>query len=262
MKVALCVSPHPDDEILGAAGTLLALADQGWSVTNLAVSLGRSADHERRRAELDEATRRAGFANVVADPPIDISAAAAQDGDGVATAELIERLVVDRALEQQAALIVAPSPHDGHHGHELVGRAAWRAARRTGCRLWLWGLWADLPAPSLLVPVPEDSFALADHALDAHAGELRRTDYRRLFRARAEAQAVLGPELVFGFGTAGTGHRYCELLMEIGFDDGAAWLAAPRTLTDSELAPFEPAHPVDRLGTTPSPRRTIHGPDH
>ena len=47
----------------------------------------------------------------------------------------------------------SPSPHDGHHEHQRVGRAARDAvhARReaTPPRLWLWGLWADLPWPTL-----------------------------------------------------------------------------------------------------------------
>ena len=37
----LAVSPHPDDELLGAGATLMALRDAGWRVINLAASLGR-----------------------------------------------------------------------------------------------------------------------------------------------------------------------------------------------------------------------------
>ena len=53
-------------------------------------------------------------------------------------------------------------------------------------------------------------------ALAAHEGELRRNDYRRLVSARAELNASLGPELVFGFGSAAPpGLRYVELLTEV-----------------------------------------------
>jgi len=89
MKTAICVSPHPDDEILGASGALLALRDQGWGVTNLAVSLGRPLDVDRRRKELYEATARVGFANEVADPPINISSEADEESAVVAPEDFI-----------------------------------------------------------------------------------------------------------------------------------------------------------------------------
>src|SRR4051794_21331955 len=64
-RTALHVSPHPDDELIGAPATLMALRDASWRIVNLACSLGRAADRERRRAELQEACRRAGFELIV-----------------------------------------------------------------------------------------------------------------------------------------------------------------------------------------------------
>ena len=43
----LHISPHPDDELMGAPATLMALRDAGHEVTNLALTLGREADHGR-----------------------------------------------------------------------------------------------------------------------------------------------------------------------------------------------------------------------
>ena len=37
----LHVSPHPDDELVGAPGTLKTLRDHGWQIVNLAGGLGR-----------------------------------------------------------------------------------------------------------------------------------------------------------------------------------------------------------------------------
>ena len=48
----LHISPHPDDELVGAPATLMALRDAGHEVTNLALSLGRPEDHDRRRAAI------------------------------------------------------------------------------------------------------------------------------------------------------------------------------------------------------------------
>src|SRR6186997_2544712 len=69
----LHLAPHPDDEAIAAAATLLALRDSGHRVINLAVSLGRREQRTRRRRELAEACRRADFELVIHRPPLDIS---------------------------------------------------------------------------------------------------------------------------------------------------------------------------------------------
>ena len=62
--------------------TLMALRDAGWRIVNLACGLGRPAQHQRRRAELEEACRRAGFELLPCEPPLPLSA-----GDDLAAAE-------------------------------------------------------------------------------------------------------------------------------------------------------------------------------
>ena len=62
--------------------TLMALRDAGWRVVNLACGLGRPAQHQRRRAEVEEACRRAGFELLPCEPPLPLSA-----GDDLAAAE-------------------------------------------------------------------------------------------------------------------------------------------------------------------------------
>ena len=54
--------------------TLMALRDAGWRIVNLACGLGRPAQHQRRRAEVEEACRRAGFELLPSDPPLALSA--------------------------------------------------------------------------------------------------------------------------------------------------------------------------------------------
>ena len=144
--VVLHVSPHPDDECMGAPATLLALRDAGARIVNYACGLGRPADHERRRAELVEACRRGGLELRIADPPLALSR-----GDDLVAAEreLTSRLAsLCRALHP--AIVVSSSPHDGHHAHELVGRAVRDALAGSGTAWWMWGIWADLPFPTLL----------------------------------------------------------------------------------------------------------------
>jgi hypothetical protein len=102
----------------------------------------------------------------------------------------------------------------------------------------MWGLWADLPHPTLFVPFGDARLATVDHALAAHAGELARNDYPALVRGRALANRVLGAERVFGFGQdAVQAAPYAELLTELVRADGRWRAAAPRLLDEPEPLP-------------------------
>src|SRR3954453_19534766 len=142
----LHLAPHPDDELLGAPATPMALRDEGHEIINLACSLG--TEHERRRDELAEACRRAGFTLRLTREPVAMSSS-----DDMAAAQRSLEQELRLALEQTGGqLVISPSPHDRHHGHEVVARAAREVlARKPGQRWWMWGLWADLPLPSLLL---------------------------------------------------------------------------------------------------------------
>ena len=132
--------------------TLMALRDAGWRIVNLACGLGRPEQHEVRRGELEEACRRAGFDLLPCDPPLALSA----DDDLIASEVALVDLLARLLPELSPSLVCAPSPHDGHHAHELVGRAARRALEAYSGpvpHLWLWGVWADLPFPDAGRPV-------------------------------------------------------------------------------------------------------------
>ena len=206
---ALHVAPHPDDEVLGCGATLLALRSAGWRVVNLACSLGRPADHDRRRAELTQAVAVLGIEGVVAEPPVAMS-----QGDDLGAAESrVAGLVASIAADLDAQLIVSPHPDDAHHAHALVGRAV--SACPTGRRWWAWGLWRDLPAPTRYVPYGPDVLSRLAEALACHRGETERNDYQDLLRSRARLQAVVGSERVFGFGSGPAAPEpYADLLEE------------------------------------------------
>lgn len=235
----LSVSPHPDDELLGAPATLMALRDSGWRVLNLACSLGRPDERERRRAELTEACKRAGFDLTIPEGIPSIG----RDGDPVLAQAALADLIAAAAAEAGAVLIAGPSPHDGHHGHELVGRAIRDAVELRGGppRVMFWGLWAELPLPNLLVRFGAGRLAEIQRALAAHAGELARNRFDRLLAGRAAVSAVLGPERVFGYGTPGATDgqdQFAELLMDVHWGAGGGWrLAPPRALDRSQPLP-------------------------
>lgn len=228
MTTVLHVAPHADDELIGAPATLMALRDSGYRVVNLACSLGRPEEAGRRSEELAEACRRAGFTDERMSPPLgdrlgphDVTGAVEQASD--ALREAIGR--------HRPLLVVSPSPHDRHRGHEVVGRAVMSALGAgnddtPAAVWWMWGLWADLPMPTTITPFTEQRLTEILHALEAHQGELARNDYRRLVRGRAEMNASLGPERVFGFG-APARSGYAELVTEVT-RIGESWRLGPR----------------------------------
>lgn len=207
--IALHVSPHPDDEILGCGATLLGLVAAGWRVVNLAVGLGRPADHARRRRELAAALDVLGLEGRVAEPPLALGAS-----DDLARAEAaVTELVSFTVASLGAALVLSPHPDDAHHGHAVVGRAV-RAVAGID-RWWAWGLWRDLPAPNRYVPWGEATARTLAAALACHRGEVARNGYADLITARGRVQAVLGSERVGGFGGGPLSPEpYADLLEE------------------------------------------------
>ena len=238
----LSLAPHPDDELLGAGGTALALAARGWRVTVLACGLGRPEDHRRRRAELERACAWVGFALELHRPPLALGAG---DDLGSARAALAATLRA-RLAEQPPALVLAPSPHDAHHAHRTVGLALRDAleARPGALTVWWWSLWGELEAPTLVVDVGEVLPAL-EAALGAHAGELARGDYADLPAARSRHAAITGPERVLGFGVPQGLARHAELLAETTWAEGAWRFGAPRVL--------DPAAPTPAAAATGPP---------
>ena len=73
-------------------------------------------------------------------------------------------------------------------------------------------------------------------ALEAHAGEIARNDYRDLVAGRARAARVLAAELVFGFGRQGLPGPYAEATCEVVLDRGRWLLGSARVLDPA--APF------------------------
>jgi LmbE family N-acetylglucosaminyl deacetylase len=118
---AVVVAPHPDDEILGAGGTLALLAAAGSEIVLVAVTDGE-ASHPGRRRELRScrplesaaAARRLGI------EPIEIHRLGHADG-GIDE----DRLVVELGgMVRPGDLLLAPWWRDGHPDHDLVGRAS------------------------------------------------------------------------------------------------------------------------------------------
>lgn len=226
-RTVLHLSPHPDDEALGAPATLLGLRAAGWHVVNALASLGHEEDHVRRTAEAQEAARRSGFELVLPRTLVPISSDADPDRSGAELAGVVGDLI----KRYYPALVVAPATTDAHHGHRLVGLGVERALLVAGRPItwWAWSIWSELPDPTLYVPFDGRRLDEALHVLAAYAGELDRNPYDRLVRGRSEANVVLGSERLFGFGApVASALPFAELLTEFTPDQGRLVRAAPR----------------------------------
>ena len=122
-------------------------------------------------------------------------------------------------------------------------------------RWWMWGVWGDLPAPNVYYGYDAAVLERALHILDAYAGELERNDYRPFLSGRAAANAVMGSERVFGFGSpAASTHPYADLVTEVRLVDGRFMASEPHHLDQGP----EPAasYQVDLTPWLDSP--TVH----
>jgi hypothetical protein len=95
----------------------------------------------------------------------------------------------------------------------------------------MWGVWGDLPAPNVFHGYDQKVLDRALHVLDAYSGELERNDYRSFVTGRAAANAVMGSERVFGFGSPGaTTLPYADVITEVRLLDGRFMASEPHHL--------------------------------
>ena len=145
VRRAIVVAPHPDDEIIGAAGLIAALKRRGAAVQVIVVSDG-GASHPgsrrwparrliaARRAESVRALRRLTVL------PRDVTFLALPDG-ALPAHQTACRRRLRRAIRQRGApdLLVAPTVSDAHPDHRAVAAALHGAAgryRSLGYQIW------------------------------------------------------------------------------------------------------------------------------
>ncbi len=231
-NVALTVSPHPDDDLLGLGATLAILLEQSWTVRNLACSLGRTSDRERRLGELREAGRRLGFTSTLMEP----AAGLGRDDDPERAVLDVADAVTELIAVHTPDVVISPHLGDGHRGHEVVAQGVRTALERStsGPVWWAYGIWHDLPRPNVFVPYDDPVLARVLHALAAYEGENARSHYDEMYPARAVVNRTLGSERVFGFGTATAGESpYADVLTELRYGDRGWQYAEPRMLDAS-----------------------------
>lgn len=178
------VAPHPDDEILGAGGTIALLSRARAIVELVAVTDGEHS-HPGMEDQL-RAVRPQESLAAAARLGIDfhrIHRLQHRDGriDETGLGERLESLI------GRGDLVLAPWPWDGHPDHDAVGRAAEKAAAVTGASLLAYLVWAWHWAAPTDVP-----WARARRVDLAHLAP-RKRDAVACFRSQTSLEPVVLP---------------------------------------------------------------------
>jgi LmbE family N-acetylglucosaminyl deacetylase len=168
----LIVSPHPDDEVLGAGGLIHTWKNLGRGVTVISLTDGEAAypQYRRlgqiRREELKEALQ------VLSDHPVLVVRLGIPDGRVADYGSKIRSAVF--SLLAPGATVLVPYEEDGHPDHDAAGRICIELARVHGIPLARFPVWAWRHAdPQELNHARWGKFKLSDTAQAAKADALR-----------------------------------------------------------------------------------------
>jgi LmbE family N-acetylglucosaminyl deacetylase len=133
------VSPHPDDETLGAGGAMASEA-RHHPVLVISVTDGEAASVDDdlggiRRRELRAALDQLAPRSTIAIQRLAISDGAVADVEDMLQARLAR-------LFSDGDLVLCPVSDDGHPDHEAVARATTWAASERDLRVWQFPVWA------------------------------------------------------------------------------------------------------------------------
>lgn len=134
----LVVSPHPDDEVLGAGGLIRSAALAGRDVTVLSVTDGEAAypDWPDLGTIRCQEVRKAldVLAPKVANHSLRIPDGRVEQHRGILFG------AIDRCISR-TTLLVAPFERDGHPDHDATGEVCCEIARLYAATLWRYPIW-------------------------------------------------------------------------------------------------------------------------
>jgi LmbE family N-acetylglucosaminyl deacetylase len=197
------IGAHPDDELLGAGGTLARHALAGDEVHAIVVADGAGSRYPAEgMATLEKQARQA--ADVIGFASLRLLARPDQRLDAIPLIELTQEL--EAVLDDIDPVIVYTHfPEDVNADHGVVARCAWTACRpyrRPRIRRfaifetpssteWAWPLSGTRLQPDLFVDIT-DTLEIKIAAMDRYQSELREYPHPRSARALRERAAYWG----------------------------------------------------------------------
>ncbi len=187
-QTILIVSAHPDDECLGAGGTISSHVNAGIQVDILCLT-----SDETRLSELRAACKELGVSKIYA-----------KERDDFAVNLDLRQEVVDAILESRPAIVITHSTEDYNVNHvvcsELVDQAVEWASHATIYdnahrveRIYHMEINSLMSQPHVLVDI-SDSYDTALTALKKHESQMEKADgfYVKFYDARTHLRGVQG----------------------------------------------------------------------
>lgn len=169
------VAPHPDDEVLGAAGIMRWCHDLGTSLTVVACTDGEASHAESDVVTPTELRRRRRHERGVALDVLGLDVAVRHLGldDGGLAAQVPLLVAALASTVGAGATLLVPWEHDDHPDHRAAAEAGAAAATLLGVPLWRVPIWGKVRR---------------DHPYPPHAATLALAPgYRALKAAAVEA---------------------------------------------------------------------------
>lgn len=233
----LLLSPHPDDEVIGAAGLIVGHGDEAQPVRVVVMTDGRLGDaggehDEAYVAVRHEECRRGlgvlGVDDVVfLDFPDGSLRRELEDGDSPAIVEKLAAMLRERPV----ATLAVPSPFELHPDHRATCLAGLRAAARVGLagEVLCYEVGSFMPG-NLLLDVT-GVFERKIEALRCHASQLQQIDIVTKVTGLNVARSANVPDPAI---------THCEAYLRITPEQIGAFLEASERLlllTDSMAPP-------------------------
>jgi LmbE family N-acetylglucosaminyl deacetylase len=177
----LVVAPHPDDDVIGSAGTILKLLSLKKQVRTVFLSLPSrdSPSKEARKAEVLQSLRRLGqedFSLCESEFPASVR--------GVAD------LITPELERWKPDCIFVPSPLENQNQHLMAFEGYSQALRSSNCKAAtaLYEVWG-MVIPNLVVDITAQIDRKAE-SIAAHASQVKVVDYVRMARSLNEYRAI------------------------------------------------------------------------
>lgn len=237
-RQCLIFAPHPDDECIVGALPLRLRQEAGWSITNVAVTLGSKCERRAERwQELEEACALLGFANIrLAEQGFEAVKPQTAETEPALWAAQVQA-VAEFLRRTQPALILLPHASDGiptHIAtHALVTEAV--AAAQLTCVLAQTEFWASLEQPNWLVETGNLDTARLVQALSRHRGEVQRNPYHLRLPAFLADSVRRGGELIAGAGSVPPDYAFATLYRLSAWREGRPLVDLPARLCPAEL---------------------------
>jgi LmbE family N-acetylglucosaminyl deacetylase len=187
----LVLSPHPDDEVIGAGGTLALHLDQGSDVTVLYVTSGGSARGSVSAAEM--AGRRRSEAESVAERYALKQVFWGEDDGHLTVDDRTTTALRDLIAAVRPDEIYAPSYFDTHRDHLTTNQILVRALTQGSLPETMvlgYEVWTAIPFPNHFVDITSRFPAKID-MLSSYRSQLEMLDFERLCRSRNNMNYIL-----------------------------------------------------------------------